>query len=134
MNPTDAVAHLTPEHWRRANRLLVRKCLAEFSHERLLTPRPLGSGRYAVTSDDGLTEYRFTARVRALEHWHIDADSISRHRAGRELPLDALDFVLEMRDSLTLSDTVLPVYLEEITSTLASSAYKLARVLVISSR
>lgn len=127
MNPTDAVAHLTPEHWRRANRLLVRKCLAEFSHERLLTPRPLGSGRYAVTSDDGLTEYRFTARVRALEHWHIDADSISRHRAGRELPLDALDFVLEMRDSLTLSDTVLPVYLEEITSTLASSAYKLAR-------
>ena len=126
MNPSDAVAHLSPEHWGHANRLLVRKCLAEFSHERLLTPRPIGPGQYAVTSDDGKTEYRFTARVRALEHWHIDLDSITRHREGDELPLDALDFILDLRESLTLCDEVLPVYLEEITSTLASSAYKLA--------
>jgi siderophore synthetase component len=33
-----SIAHLQPELWNRANRHLVRKALAEFSHERILTP------------------------------------------------------------------------------------------------
>jgi hypothetical protein len=37
-SPRQAVAHLTPERWDLANRFLVRKALAEFSHERLLIP------------------------------------------------------------------------------------------------
>ncbi|WP_245714733.1 IucA/IucC family protein [Micromonospora inyonensis] len=129
-----SVAHLTPEHWARANRLLVRKALAEFAHERLLAPEPVGddpagpSGRtYLVRSDDGSVEYRFAARLLSLEHWHIDPASITRHRDGAELPLDALDLCTELRGALGLSDRVLPVYLEEITSTLAGTAYKLSR-------
>lgn len=35
-----AVDHLTPERWERANRLLIRKALAEFAHERLIAPEP----------------------------------------------------------------------------------------------
>ncbi|NIL59213.1 IucA/IucC family protein [Salinispora arenicola] len=129
MNPGDAVTHLTPERWERANRLLVRKALAEFAHERLLTPQPMASapGRYTVRSDDGTVEYRFTARLLALNHWQIDPDSITRHGASGQLPLDAGDFCLELRGALGLSDRVLPVYLEEITATLAGTAYKLAR-------
>ncbi|MEV5707615.1 GNAT family N-acetyltransferase [Actinoallomurus sp. NPDC052274] len=123
----DAVAHLTPGRWAHANRLLVRKALAEFAHERLLTPERLPDGRYAVRGDDGGVEYRFAARVMALDHWRIDAGSITRRRPGAELPLDAVDLILELRHTLGLSDDVLPVYLEEITSTLASSAFKLAR-------
>jgi siderophore synthetase component len=123
----DAVAHLTPERWAHANRLLVRKALAEFSHERLLDPQPLGEGRYRVLSDDGATEYRFTAGRFALDHWQVYADSISRHRDGAELPLDALEFVIELRGALGLSDEILPVYLEEISSTLAGTAYKSAK-------
>ncbi|WP_327064710.1 IucA/IucC family protein [Kitasatospora sp. NBC_01302] len=122
MNP---VAHLRPDTWATANRLLVRKALAEFAHERLLAPEPLGTGHYAVHSDDRSVEYRFTARLLALDHWQIPADSITRHRDGRELPLDAVDFLLELRTTLGLSDQVLPVYLEEISSTLAGTAYKL---------
>ncbi|WP_433855708.1 IucA/IucC family protein [Streptomyces kronopolitis] len=123
----EAVAHLTPALWARANRLLLRKALAEFTHERLLTPERLpADGHYALTGDDGATAYRFTARRQALDHWQIDADSITRHRAGSELPLDVLEFLLEFRDSLGLNDTVLPVYLEEISSTLSGTAYKLA--------
>ncbi|WP_274916439.1 IucA/IucC family protein [Streptomyces sp. WZ-12] len=126
----DAVAHLTPELWARANRALVRKALAEFTHERLLTPEPLGvadgADRYAVRSDDATTTYRFTAHRRALDHWQIDPDSISRHRDDAELPLDALDFITEFHTSLGLSETILPVYLEEISSTLSGTAYKLA--------
>ncbi|MFE2230083.1 IucA/IucC family protein [Streptomyces kronopolitis] len=123
----EAVAHLTPALWARANRLLLRKALAEFTHERLLAPRRLpADGHYALSDDDGTTEYRFTARRQALDHWQIDPDSITRHRAGGELPLDALEFFLEFRDSLGLGAAVLPVYLEEISSTLSGTAYKLA--------
>ncbi|MFI1095254.1 IucA/IucC family protein [Streptomyces sp. NPDC020917] len=165
-----ATAHLTPEHWERATRHLLRKALAEFAHERLLTPVPLGAApgapggrrRYAVASDDGRTAYRFTAELLALDHWHIDAASLTRHRIGGEdaaddpagtdgtgraagpgtpgtpdgtaaddqetpLPLDALAFFTELRTTLGLSDRVLPLYLEEITATLAALAFKDAK-------
>ncbi|MBM7438998.1 IucA/IucC family siderophore biosynthesis protein [Streptomyces sp. HB132] len=122
-----AVDHLTPEGWAVANRLLIRKALAEFSHERLLAPAPGDDGRYSVRSDDGTVEYRFAARRFALDHWQVDATSITRHRHGSDLPLDALEFFVELRSTLGLSAEVLPVYLEEISSTLAGTAYKLTK-------
>ncbi|MEU2551180.1 IucA/IucC family siderophore biosynthesis protein [Streptomyces sp. NPDC013313] len=131
MSLADTVAHLTPERWERANRLLVRKALAEFAHERLLSPEEDGD-RYVVRSDDGLTRYRFAAVRRALDHWQVDAESITRHRDGAELPLEALDFCIELKDSLGLSEEILPVYLEEISSTLSSTCYKLAKPRVTS--
>ncbi|MDT9689176.1 IucA/IucC family siderophore biosynthesis protein [Streptomyces sp. P9(2023)] len=121
MNP---VAHLTPARWADANRALIRKGLAEFAHERLLNPQELGEDRYRVLSDDGTVEYRFTADRYALDHWQVHAESISRHRGDEHLPLDALQFVTELRGSLGLSDEVLPVYLEEVSSTLSGTAYK----------
>ncbi|MFD7262472.1 IucA/IucC family protein [Streptomyces sp. NPDC059874] len=124
MSLADAVSHLSPELWARANRALVRKALAEFSHERLLTPAPLGDSRYSVRSDDGTVEYRFRAELHALDHWAVDESSITRHSGGSELPLDALDFHIELRQALGLSAEVLPVYLEEISSTLAGSGFK----------
>ncbi|MFJ9583935.1 IucA/IucC family protein [Streptomyces acidicola] len=127
MTLSDAVAHLSPERWERANRLLVRKALAEFAHERLITPEATGENRYAVPSDDGRTRYTFTAVVRALDHWQVDADTVTRHRDGRELPLATLDFFIELKETLGLSDEVLPVYLEEISSTLSGTCYKLAK-------
>ncbi|MER7686810.1 IucA/IucC family siderophore biosynthesis protein [Streptomyces sp. NPDC097610] len=127
MSLADAVAHLSPERWERAGRLLVRKALAEFAHERLITPEPEGDGRYVVRSDDGLTRYRFTATLRSLDHWQVDPESITRHREGAELPLAALDFFIELKTSLGLSDEVLPVYLEEISSTLSGTCFKLTK-------
>ncbi|MEU4921969.1 IucA/IucC family siderophore biosynthesis protein [Streptomyces parvus] len=124
---TDSVAHLSPGRWATANRLLVRKALAEFSHERLLAPTPLGDGRFTVRSDDASTEYRFTARVFALDHWQVEAETITRHRHGSELPLDAVEFFIELRHTLGISEEILPVYLEEISSTLAGTAYKLTK-------
>ncbi|AQS69464.1 IucA/IucC family siderophore biosynthesis protein [Streptomyces pactum] len=126
MSLADAVSHLTPEHWEQANRLLVRKALAEFAHERLITPERDEAG-YVVRSDDGKTDYRFTATLRALDHWQVDADSITRHRDGARLPLAALDFFIELKESLGLSDEILPVYLEEISSTLSGTCYKLTK-------
>ncbi|MGW2812716.1 IucA/IucC family protein [Streptomyces sp. NPDC001415] len=127
MTTDTTVTHLTPEPWAEANRLLIRKALAEFAHERLLAPEPLGDNRYRVRSDDGSVEYRFTASRLSLDHWQVFAESISRHGAEGRLPLDALDFFLELRTALGLSDTILPVYLEEISSTLSGTAYKLTK-------
>ncbi|MFE0727672.1 IucA/IucC family protein [Streptomyces antibioticus] len=126
MSLADAVAHLTPERWERANRLLIRKALAEFAHERLISPQRDGE-EYVVRSDDGLTAYRYTAVRRALDHWQVDADSVTRVRDGAELPLAALDFFIELKESLQLGDEILPVYLEEISSTLSGTCYKLAK-------
>lgn len=125
----EAIAHLNPGTWDRANRLLVRKALAEFAHERLITPQALPGGRFALRSDDSTVEYRFAADVLSLDHWQIDAGSITRRRVpdGSRLPLDALDLCLELRGSLGLRDEVVPVYLEEITSTLAGIAYRLTK-------
>nr|WP_317623747.1 IucA/IucC family siderophore biosynthesis protein [Catenulispora acidiphila] len=83
---------------------------------------------FVVRSDDESVQYRFTAKVLALNHWQVDAESIERLGAGGEaLPVDVADFCVEMRGALGLSDQVLPVYLEEIGSTLASTAYKLSK-------
>ncbi|MFG2883923.1 IucA/IucC family protein [Streptomyces sp. NPDC048297] len=131
MSLTDSVAHLSPERWALANRLLIRKALAEFAHERLITPQEDGE-RYVVRSDDGLTAYRFLAVRRALDHWQVDPGSLTRHRDGTELPLSALDFFIELRATLGLSDDVLPVYLEEISSTLSGTCYKLTKPRVTS--
>ncbi|WP_236654342.1 IucA/IucC family protein [Streptacidiphilus anmyonensis] len=138
----EPLAHLTPQLWAQANRLLVRKALAEFAHERLITPLPLpdGGGWYGVASDDHAVAYRFRAELLTLDHWRIEADSIVRLRSADgdgdegadaggvdvELPLEAGALVLELRRSLGLSDEVLPLYLEEITSTLAATAFKLS--------
>ncbi|MEV6802272.1 IucA/IucC family siderophore biosynthesis protein [Micromonospora rifamycinica] len=127
MNPAASVAHLNPATWTHANRLLVGKALAEFAHERLIHPAPTDDGRWAVRTDDGTVEYRFTARRFALDHWRIDPDSITRRRGDENLPPDAVDLCLELRGVLGLTDQVLPVYLEEITSTLAGTAFKLDR-------
>ncbi|WP_104139974.1 IucA/IucC family siderophore biosynthesis protein [Arthrobacter sp. ZGTC131] len=130
----NAATHLTPERWAAANRHLVRKALAEFSHERILSPERTsagdqagGTGRsneYRVLSDDGSVAYRFSARVLQLDHWSVDAASIRCSRDGQEAPLDALRFITEFREALGIRQEMLPVYLEEISSTLSSHAYK----------
>ncbi|MGC0340515.1 IucA/IucC family protein [Streptomyces sp. SLBN-8D4] len=127
MSLADAVAHLSPERWETANRLLIRKGLAEFAHERLIEPEETDKDQYVVRSDDGKTRYDFTAVRRSLDHWQVDADSLTRHRDGTELPLAALDFFVELKDTLGLSDEILPVYLEEISSTLSGTCYKLTK-------
>jgi siderophore synthetase component len=122
----NAAPHLTPERWAAANRHLVRKALAEFSHERILVPEPTGDGAggYRVRSDDGTIEYRFSARILQLDHWSVDAASITCSRDGQDAPLDALRFITELSGTLGIRQEMLPIYLEEISSTLSSHAFK----------
>jgi siderophore synthetase component len=132
-DPTAAVAHLRAHDWAQANRLLVRKAIAEFAHELLLVPRELGPAaragwrRCELDDPSGRVRYRFDAQTMALRHWRIDPASIARCVDGVDRPLDALRFVIEFKDALGMRPEMLPVYLDEISSTLYGSAYKRAK-------
>jgi siderophore synthetase component len=129
-HPGAIAAHLTPEVWARANRALVRKAIAEYAHELIVEPEMIGEAatpgmrRYRISLDQAI-EYHFDARQMALRHWHIAVDSILCHKQQRQAPLDALQFIIELRDQLGIDPARLPIYLDEITSTLYGAAYKL---------
>ncbi|HEY4616054.1 MAG TPA: GNAT family N-acetyltransferase, partial [Citricoccus sp.] len=144
--PSGAVPHLSPQRWAAANRHVTAKAIAEFTHERLLSPTPESGSESGIESGPGSGEggwwvlpgpgvrYRFRARRYALDHWEIDADSLTCEEQGgadeqagapwREAAPDAQRFVTTFREHLGVSDQQLPVYLEEIGSTLASHCYK----------
>ena len=115
------VDHLNPDTLARAQRHLVAKAIAEFSHERLLEPEP----GYRLTTPDGRATYTFDARRMALDHWALDEASLERYVDGEPAELDVQAFVVEFAERLGIPERLLPTYLEELASTLASSAWKL---------
>ncbi|OUD86568.1 Aerobactin synthase [Clavibacter michiganensis subsp. michiganensis] len=135
--------HLRPDVWAAATRHLVRKALAEFAHELLIAPErvdpelPAGAPRrphdprrwadYRVASADGRSAYAYRARVLELDHWDVDEASIRRTVDGQPVELDATDLVLDLRDRLGITDEVLPVYLDEIQSTLSAASFSRLR-------
>ena len=123
----NTAAHLTSDALEHAQRHLVAKAIAEFSHERLIAPEPHQDGGWLLRVPTGEIEYRFDAQRAELEHWIVDEPSIRRVRDGEELPLDAQELILELQPLLGLSDELLPVYLEEIASTLAGAMFKIAQ-------
>lgn len=106
-----SVPHLRPGPMAYAHRRLIAKAIAEFSHERLLAPEPQDDGRYR------LGDLTFRAQRFAMEHWVVDADSL-------EGPLDALEFIAGLRETLGIPEKLLGTYLEEISATLAGTAWK----------
>jgi siderophore synthetase component len=136
-------AHLRPDVWAAATRHLVRKALAEFAHELLIEPErvdpvrapgeprrlhdPRDRAEYRVASGDGRSVYGYRARILELDHWDIEEASIRRTVDGEPAELDATDLVLDLRDRLGITDEVLPVYLDEIQSTLSAAAFSRLR-------
>lgn len=125
---THVPAHLIPEYWQAANRHLVKKILCEFTHEKIITPQiyrqAAGINHYELRLKD--CTYYFSARHYQLDHLEIEAESIRVSCAGQDKPLDAMSLIIKLKEALGMSETLLPTYLEEITSTLYSKAYKLA--------
>ncbi|QOD45271.1 GNAT family N-acetyltransferase [Clavibacter zhangzhiyongii] len=135
--------HLRPDAWAAATRHLVRKALAEFAHELLIEPErvdpprapgepriphdPRSWARFRVASADGRSAYAYRARILELDHWDVDEASIRRTVDGEPAALDAVDLVLDLRDRLGITDEVLPVYLDEIQSTLSAAAFSRLR-------
>lgn len=119
--------HLTPDALERAQRHLVAKAIAEFAHERLISPERRDDGGWRLTVPLGDAEYLFDAVRAELDHWIVDEDSIRRLVRRTATDLDAQQLILELQPQLGLSDELLPLYLEEIASTLAGSMFKIAQ-------
>lgn len=124
------VPHLRPEHMQPAQRHLVAKALAEFSHERLISPERETSpaqqedGGWVLRVPAG-SVYRFRAVRGALRHWAVEESTLSRTDAqGLSAQLDLQELVIELQEALGVPDRLLGTYLEELASTLASAAYK----------
>lgn len=115
-------AHLRPEHLDRAHRELVAKAVAEFSHERLLSP--VATGGVGFELHGPRSTYSFTARRFALEHWVVDPASLVRRTEGADAPVDAQAFVAEFAPVLGIPPHLLPTYLEELAATTASACWK----------
>jgi siderophore synthetase component len=118
-----AASHLRPENLRTANRHLVAKAIAEFSHERLLTPVAAGGTGWKVRGPS--STYAFTARRFALDHWVVDPASIVRRVGASDAEVDAQVFIAEFAPALGIPEQLLPTYLEELAATLASTCWKL---------
>lgn len=106
------------------------KLLGEFAHERILLPRPDG-GAWIVPDDDGQPRWRFRATRHPLEHWRVDPSSVQRladDGSPQTEPetLDAQQAVLDLRETLQLTDRVLPLYLEDLSATLLTAARRRA--------
>ncbi|WP_312398982.1 IucA/IucC family siderophore biosynthesis protein [Sphingobacterium sp.] len=132
IQPQQAVAHLDADSWALINRRHVRKILAEFAHEGIIVPRLLrtdsGWGSYLLeVPSQPSTQYFFRAKVLALNHWSIDIDSILKQQGGQTVALDSLSFVVEFNAEMGIEQEMLPVYMEEISSTLSGSAYTYVR-------
>ncbi|WP_200831850.1 IucA/IucC family siderophore biosynthesis protein [Aquimarina sp. AU474] len=125
---SDQISHLTPKVWSLVNRNLIKKAIAEFSHELLLELELLEHKEnwktYKLFTDIPEIFYFFNAKQGALNHLHIDSSSILKMKDNKEIELDALDFILELKNTLGIHDDMLPTYMEEITSTLHGAAYK----------
>ncbi|UZO80636.1 GNAT family N-acetyltransferase [Aquimarina sp. ERC-38] len=132
ISPKQSVHHLHRKTWQKANDLLVKKALTEFSHELLLTPTLLSEGEegwntYQVFADDKHITYQFSAKLLTMNHFWISEQSIKKTENGENSTLDAVLFIKEFRQQLGIKDEQLPVYLEEIISTLYGSAFKLQK-------
>ncbi|GAA3517939.1 GNAT family N-acetyltransferase [Aquimarina addita] len=132
VSPQQSIHHLQPEIWKRATTLLIKKALTEFSHELLIKPTLLeqldnGWNTYTIQTDIDTIHYQFIAKPLAMNHFWIETDSIIKNEKQQEAPLDAILFIKEFRKQLGISNDQMPVYLEEIISTLYGSAYKLSK-------
>lgn len=129
--PEQAVQHINSEVWEKANKLLVKKAICEFSHELLLHPKVEKKqdnwNKYCLTTDDNQIKYSFKAKLLALNHLIIDSNSIIKERNGVEIEIDAIHFISEFKESIGISEELFPSYIEEIISTLYGSAYKLGK-------
>jgi siderophore synthetase component len=124
--PTQNIKHLTKENWDKANVVLLKKTLSEFAHELLIVPIQNNNNSYSIFSPDKTVEYTFEASILALNHWSISVNSIKKTINNVAAPLRLLEFIIEFKDVLGISESLLPTYLEEITSTLYSTAYKIS--------
>ncbi len=129
VSPQQSIAHLQPEVWVKVNTLFITKAICEFNHELLIKPEILdtlegGWNSYVLKSDVPTIHYQFLGKPLALNHLWIDQSSIKKYVQSESVKLDGVLFIKEFRKQLGIKNDQMPVYLEEVISTLYGSAFK----------
>ncbi|MCW9017267.1 MAG: GNAT family N-acetyltransferase, partial [Kangiellaceae bacterium] len=129
LTPAKSVENLSSGSWLKANRDHLKKCLSELSHEFLTRPKQIKKigdwEEYSLRPTEQAIEYIFCAKKLPLEHWLVKTSSIRKYHKGKLVELDSLQFILEFYQQLNIPENLLATYLEEVSATLYSSAYKL---------
>ncbi|WP_010181234.1 GNAT family N-acetyltransferase [Aquimarina agarilytica] len=122
------VNHLKAKIWNKVNKSLVKKAISEFSHELLLQPKLISSttkkNTYKLDVENTDITYFFEAERLYLDHWEVDEKTLRKEKNEISIPVNAIEFILEFKEVLGIPTTMLPTYLEEISSTLSSACYK----------
>ncbi|BCJ32704.1 siderophore biosynthesis protein IucA [Actinocatenispora thailandica] len=118
---------MTGERWRRANRTLAAKALAEWCYEGMLTPVELDADRYRIDLD-GDVSYEFAARRGAFGSLRVAPDSIRRYapgllgNRGGAPAWDVQRLVVDAAATMGVDAATLAGYLGELSATLAADA------------
>ncbi|SDI18689.1 IucA/IucC family protein [Alteribacillus bidgolensis] len=117
---------LTPEMWEKANRLLTAKMLQEFMYEDMIEPEPAAvEGDYTVYSlelDEGIV-YTFHAKKRLFDSYSVNAESVMKQENGRQAPLNAKSFLLELQSLLNMESTTVGHLIKEYEQTLLADCH-----------
>ncbi|MFE3197060.1 IucA/IucC family protein [Embleya sp. NPDC059237] len=109
------------ELWRRVNRDMIAKAIAEFAYEELLAP--VADGDTYTVGVSGDVHYRFRARRGAYDAWHVDPASVVREWEGGADPAeDMLQFLLDAHTVIGLAGDTAGHLVRELTATLAADA------------
>lgn len=122
---SDLLNALSPDAWDTVVRKLLAKAIAELSHERIISPENISQGQYRFCADKKNIVYEFSARVYSLDHWLVAPESIRRLDSGAETSLNVQNLILDLRQTLGMSEEQIPMYLEELNATLVGDAHKL---------
>ncbi|NED94873.1 IucA/IucC family siderophore biosynthesis protein [Phytoactinopolyspora alkaliphila] len=120
--PLTAPSWLSAAHWTRANRELLAKALTEFMYEEIIPANVSGDGRLVVDLPEGTLTAR--ARYRSLGWWRIDPDSLSWSGG---VPPDAAHLLATLTTSLGVPPPTVANLVAELSSTLVSDTWQLAR-------
>ncbi|NEU57252.1 IucA/IucC family siderophore biosynthesis protein [Halorussus sp. MSC15.2] len=155
MEDFDALrAALNAETWETVERDLLRKILAEFCYEDLITPARAGTvpadesdpgeswTRYRLRLDGGV-EYRFDAQSRPLDSYRVREGSVFRRGVGESTDVsadgeatdaddwteatDPLRFLLDAREYVGIDPTTAAHLVREYRNTLVADAHIRAR-------
>lgn len=116
---------MSENYWEQANRYLIRKMLICFFYEKIILPEVYNLNNYELNLDEQGISYTFSATPYWMEYLDIEINSIKKTKNGKNVNLDALLFILELKDKLIINEKVLPIYLDELIATLNSMTYKL---------
>jgi siderophore synthetase component len=125
-------APLDPVRWRAINQRYLARAIGELLHERMIDAevRDPGGGQplaLSISADDPAVRWTCRAVRRALDHWHVEPETVRREASGGAEHPDAAQLFLDLARTIGSDPSTLTHFLEETAQTLYADAWIAAR-------